>query len=80
MMEKYLVGELDTTTLPSKVKKTPLPTPTQAQAQAQAQAPGQTNQSAGIILKILQYLVPLLILGSAFALQYFGKKSKSNES
>lgn len=78
MMEKYLVGELDTTTLPSKVKKTPLPTPTQAQAQAQA--PGQTNQSAGIILKILQYLVPLLILGSAFALQYFGKKSKSNES
>ncbi|GAU29495.1 hypothetical protein TSUD_360400 [Trifolium subterraneum] len=71
IMEKYFVGEVDTTTLPSEVKKNPAP---------QVQATTLNNESSGFILKFLQYLVPLLILGSAFALQYYGKKSKSNES
>ncbi|XP_045788241.1 cytochrome b5-like [Trifolium pratense] len=72
IMEKYFVGEVDTATLPSsEVKKNPAPP---------VQATTLNNQSSGIFLKLLQYLVPLLILGSAFALQYYGKRSKSNES
>ncbi|KAJ1378032.1 Cytochrome b5-like heme/steroid binding domain [Sesbania bispinosa] len=71
MMEKYFVGEVDSTTLPAKVSSNP-PRPTQASAYS--------NESSGFVVKMLQYLVPLLILGFAFALQYFGKKSKSDES
>ncbi|CAJ1950483.1 unnamed protein product [Sphenostylis stenocarpa] len=70
-METYFVGEVDTTSLPAKVtNNTPLP-PTQA--------PVHSNQSSGFV-KILQYLVPLLILGLAFALQYYGKKNNSTKS
>ncbi|XP_061370382.1 cytochrome B5-like [Gastrolobium bilobum] len=71
MMQKYYVGKVDTTTLPGKVNNSPSP-PTQA--------PAHNNESSGIVLKILQYLLPLLILGFAFALQYYGKNTKSNES
>jgi len=73
MMETYYVGEVDTTSLPTAAavpKDAPRP-PTQA--------PAYNNQSSGFV-KILQYLVPLLILGLAFALQYYGKKNKSTES
>jgi cytochrome b involved in lipid metabolism len=71
IMEKYFVGEVDTTTLPAEAKKnTPPP----------VQVTTLNNQSSGFLLKFLQYLVPLFILGFAFALQYYGKKSKSNES
>ncbi|XP_057454877.1 cytochrome b5-like [Lotus japonicus] len=71
MMEQYFVGEVDTNTLPSKGGSS-------SAAPTQATASG--NESAGALLKILQYVVPLLLLGCAFALQYIGKKSKSNES
>ncbi|XP_020223204.1 cytochrome b5 isoform X2 [Cajanus cajan] len=71
MMQTYLVGEVDTNTLPTQATNTPRP-PTQA--------PANSNQSAGFVLKMLQYLVPLLILGFAFALQYYGKRNKSNEA
>ncbi|XP_027351037.1 cytochrome b5-like [Abrus precatorius] len=67
MMQSYFVGEVDTSTLPSEVKHTPAP-PTQAH--------GVGNQSSGFVVKILQFLLPLLILGVAFALQYYGKRSK----
>ncbi|WJX91669.1 hypothetical protein P8452_73408 [Trifolium repens] len=71
IMEKYFVGEVDTTTLPAEAKKnTPPP----------VQATTLNNQSSGFLLKFLQYLVPLFVLGFAFALQYYGEKSKSNES
>jgi len=71
-METYFVGEVETTSIPAVhvPKNTPRP-PTQA--------PAHDNQSSGFV-KILQYLVPLLILGAAFALQYYGKKTKSTES
>jgi cytochrome b involved in lipid metabolism len=61
IMEKYFVGEVDTTTLPAEAKKnTPPP----------VQSTTLNNQSSGFLLKFLQYLVPLFILGFAFALQY----------
>ncbi|CAJ1976020.1 unnamed protein product [Sphenostylis stenocarpa] len=65
MMEKYFIGKLDTSTLPAKVNhRQPLPT----------QAHGSGNQSSGFVEKILLFLLPLLILGLAFALQSYGKK------
>ncbi|KAL2336245.1 hypothetical protein Fmac_010691 [Flemingia macrophylla] len=69
MLEKYFVGEVDTSTLPGEDTDTPRPL-----------RPVPANQSSGFVLKILQYLVPLLILGFAFALQYYGKGNKSSES
>ncbi|KAL1329286.1 hypothetical protein HN51_046408 [Arachis hypogaea] len=72
MMQKYLVGEVDTNTLPAKAKhNSPPPT----------LAPSSSNQSsAGFVLQFLQYVLPLLILGFAFALQYYGKKTKPEEN
>ncbi|KAK7338109.1 hypothetical protein VNO77_18708 [Canavalia gladiata] len=67
MMEQYFVGEVDASTLPAKVKHSPAP-PTQAH--------GASNQSSGFVVKMLQFLLPLLILGVAYALQYYGKRSK----
>ncbi|KAK9910117.1 hypothetical protein M0R45_034092 [Rubus argutus] len=64
MMEKYYVGEVDTSTIPEQPNyKLP----------AQETVP-QANQSSGFVVKLLQFLLPLLILGAAFALQYYSKK------
>lgn len=62
MMEKYYIGEVDSSTLPAKSEYTP-----------PMQVPSGQVQSSGIAIKILQFLVPLLVLGLAFALRYFGK-------
>lgn len=68
MMEQYYVGKVDMSTLPEKPNYKP---PQQAAA---AVLPPQGNQPSGSALKILQFLVPLLILGLAYALQYLRKK------
>jgi len=65
MMEKYFIGKFDISTLPAKVKNNQ-PPPTQAH--------GGGNQSSEFFVKILQFLLPLLILGLVFALQSYGKK------
>ncbi|KAJ7963453.1 Cytochrome b5 [Quillaja saponaria] len=62
-MKKFFVGEVDITTLPEKPDYGPPPTPV---------APP-SNQSPGFGIKILQFLLPLLILSLAFGLQYFRK-------
>lgn len=59
MMKKYYIGDFDKPAIPMKNKHNPAP---------------QQNHSLGSAIKILLVLVPLLILGLAFALQYFGKK------
>lgn len=64
MMEKYYIGEVDLSTVPVKNKYTP---------PMQAPTPGAV-QSPGITIKILQFMFPLLMLGLAFALRYYGKK------
>lgn len=62
LLKKYCVGEVDLSTLPEKPNYKP---PTQS---------SQSDQSSGSAVKILQFLLPLLILGIAFALQFYSKK------
>ncbi|KAJ9186990.1 hypothetical protein P3X46_002493 [Hevea brasiliensis] len=63
MMAKYYIGEIDASTVPAK--RTHIP-------------PQQTsynhNNRSEFFIKILQFLVPLLILGLAFAVRHFTKK------
>ncbi|KAF6136218.1 hypothetical protein GIB67_001627 [Kingdonia uniflora] len=63
MMEKYYIGEIDASTIPSK--RTYIP-PQQPQYNH--------DRTSEFVVKILQFLVPLLILGLAFAVRYFTKK------
>ncbi|XP_054783066.1 cytochrome B5-like [Prosopis cineraria] len=70
MMEKYLAGDVDVSTLPEKPQfRSPPP------RQAPPPPAAVSDQSSGVALKILQYLIPLLILGFAYFLQYYGKKA-----
>lgn len=64
MMEKYYIGEIDSSTIPAKKRSIP---PQQA-----VHRPEET----GFGTKILQFLLPLLILGIAFALRYSAKKEE----
>ncbi|KAK4339434.1 hypothetical protein RND71_040896 [Anisodus tanguticus] len=65
MMKKYYIGEIDSSTLPAERKYTP-PTPTVPSAGNQ--------QGSGNLWKILQFLLPLLILGAALALRSLYQK------
>lgn len=62
MMEKYYIGDLDSTTVPPKQKYKP--------PQLVAQRPGNSE----FVSKVMQFLVPLLVMGIAFALRFFAKK------
>ncbi|GMI98966.1 cytochrome B5 isoform D, ARABIDOPSIS CYTOCHROME B5 ISOFORM D [Hibiscus trionum] len=68
LMEKYCIGEVDSTTVP--LRKTVKP-------QTSAPATQQQNNDPGLLFKILQFLVPLLILGFAFGLQFLRKEEKT---
>jgi len=64
MMEKYVIGEVDLTTVPTKRLYI-------------APGLGGTNpkdEKPGFLIKILQLLVPLLILGLALAVRTYTKK------
>ncbi|GMP43932.1 hypothetical protein CsSME_00013100 [Camellia sinensis var. sinensis] len=61
MLIDYFIGEVDSSTLPAKQQYKPPPKTS-------------SNQSPGILMKILQFVVPLLILGLAFAWRQYGKK------
>ncbi|KAA8520782.1 hypothetical protein F0562_014946 [Nyssa sinensis] len=60
MMNKYCIGEFDSSTLPGKHQSNP--------------PPPVSNQNSGVLVKILQFLIPLLILGLALAFQQSAKK------
>ncbi|XP_072956214.1 cytochrome b5-like [Typha angustifolia] len=62
MMAKYCIGEIDSSTVPTKRTFV-----------APQQAPRNPDKSSEAIIKILQFLVPLLILGLAFAVRHFTK-------
>ncbi|XP_039061365.1 cytochrome b5-like [Hibiscus syriacus] len=68
LMKKYVIGEVDSTTVPLRKTFKPQASTTVAQ---------QPNDEPGYLSKILQFLVPLLILGFAFGLQFFRKKEKT---
>ncbi|CAN0922688.1 Cytochrome b5 isoform E [Linum grandiflorum] len=63
MMDKYYIGEIDANTVPTKRKYIPPQTSTYNQ-----------DKTPEFVIKILQFLVPLLILGLAFAVRHYTKK------
>ncbi|KAK7834595.1 cytochrome b5 [Quercus suber] len=63
MMGKYYIGEIDASTVPQK--RTYIPP---------QQAAYNHDKTPEFLIKILQFLVPLLILGLAFAVRHFTKK------
>ncbi|XP_073054705.1 cytochrome b5-like [Primulina eburnea] len=64
-MDEFFVGEIDSSTIQSKAQYTPPPKQTQ---------PVQ-DKSSDLIIKLLQFLVPLLILGLAFGVRFYTKSS-----
>ncbi|KAM7276707.1 hypothetical protein ACFE04_018573 [Oxalis oulophora] len=69
MMQKYLIGEIDSSTLPAPKKYKP----PQQVAQKREETSGGGN---GFIIKLLQFFVPLLFLAAAFAYQFYGKEKE----
>ncbi|KAI9182825.1 hypothetical protein LWI28_029208 [Acer negundo] len=63
MMEKYYIGEVDKSTVPPIKKYKPPP-----------RIDLKTDNDTGFGTKILQFLIPLLILGIGFALRYLKKE------
>ena len=63
MMDQYYIGEIDKATVPLKRMYIP---PQQAQYN-----PDKTPE---FVIKILQFLVPLLIMGLAFAVRHYTKE------
>ncbi|XP_010685005.2 cytochrome b5 [Beta vulgaris subsp. vulgaris] len=64
MMDEMYVGDINTATIPTKVKYTP---PKQPQYNH--------DKTSEFIIKILQFLVPILILGFAVAMRFYTKQS-----
>ncbi|XP_075521910.1 cytochrome b5-like [Primulina tabacum] len=64
-MDEFFVGEIDSSTIQSKAQYTPPPKQTQAVQ----------DKSSDLIIKLLQFLVPLLILGLAFGVRFYTKSS-----
>lgn len=61
-MEDYYVGDVDPTSFPSKPAYTPA-----------KQATYNPDKSSEFLIKILQFVVPLAILGLAVAVRFFTK-------
>lgn len=61
MMSKYCIGNIDSSTIPDKRVCVPL------------QATFYPERTSDLTIKILQFLVPVLILGLAFTVRHFTK-------
>nr|ACU14939.1 unknown [Glycine max] len=64
MMDEFYVGDIDTSTIPSKVKYTPPKQPHYNQ-----------DKMPEFIIRILQFLVPLFILGLAVGIRFYTKST-----
>ncbi|KAG0472601.1 hypothetical protein HPP92_014024 [Vanilla planifolia] len=62
LMHKYLIGEINAATVPAKRSFV-----------APQQAPYNPDKTSDFVIKILQFLVPIMILGLAFAVRYYTK-------
>ncbi|KAK9160019.1 hypothetical protein Syun_006360 [Stephania yunnanensis] len=62
MMDEYYIGDIDTATIPTKVKYTPPNQPHYNQ-----------DKTSEFIIKLLQFLVPLAILGLAVGIRFYTK-------
>ncbi|CAH8388005.1 unnamed protein product [Eruca vesicaria subsp. sativa] len=69
MLDEYYVGDIDTSTVPTKTKFVP-PPPKQTESNQ--------NKSSDFLIKILQFLVPLLILGLALGIRSYTKVPSSS--
>lgn len=63
LMQKYCIWEINSSTIPKKRVYIPQQNP-----------PYNQDKTPEFVMKILQILVPLLILGIAFGIRYFTKK------
>ena len=63
MMDKYYIGEIDPSTVPQKRTYV-----------APQQAHYNPDKTQEFVIKILQFLVPILILGLAFAVRQYTKE------
>lgn len=63
MMDKYYIGDIDPKTVPRRHTYT-----------APQQAAYNPDKTPEFVIKILQFLVPLLILGLAFAVRHYTKE------
>ncbi|KAI3879648.1 hypothetical protein MKX03_004408 [Papaver bracteatum] len=64
LMDEYLVGEVDMDTVPIKQKYTPPKQPQYNQ-----------DKTSEFIIKLLQFLVPLAILGLAVGIRFYTKSA-----
>lgn len=64
MMDEFYVGDIDTATIPAKKAYTPPKQPQYDQ-----------DKTSDFIIKLLQFLVPLIILGFAVGIRFYTKKS-----
>ncbi|XXG79708.1 hypothetical protein AAC387_Pa09g0723 [Persea americana] len=64
MMDEHYIGEIDTSTIPTRTKYTPPKQPHYNQ-----------DKTAEFIIKLLQFLVPLAILGLAVAIRFYTKSA-----
>lgn len=73
-MEKYYIGNIDMSTIPKPADHRPPASKSESAATEAATEKTSSAQSSGSLIKVLQVLIPLLIIGVAFYLQYYGKK------
>ncbi|KAJ8899049.1 hypothetical protein K2173_010047 [Erythroxylum novogranatense] len=64
MMDEFYVGDIDTSTIPTKVKYTPPKQPHYNQ-----------DKTPEFIIRLLQFLAPLVILGLAVGIRFYTKSS-----
>ncbi|KAK4366192.1 hypothetical protein RND71_014072 [Anisodus tanguticus] len=64
MLDEYYVGDIDSATIPTKTKYTPPNQPHYNQ-----------DKTSEFVIKLLQFLVPLIILGVAFGIRFYTKQS-----
>ncbi|XP_057963544.1 cytochrome b5-like [Malania oleifera] len=64
MMDEYYVGDIDTSTVPTKNQYVPPKQPVYNQ-----------DKTSEFIIKLLQFLVPLLILGLAVGVRFYTKSA-----
>ncbi|CAJ2655721.1 unnamed protein product [Trifolium pratense] len=64
MMDEFYVGDIDSSTIPSKVDYTPPKQPHYNQ-----------DKTSEFIIRILQFLVPVLILGLAVGIRFYTKST-----
>lgn len=64
MLDEYYVGDIDSATIPTKKAYTPPNQPHYNQ-----------DNTSEFIIKLLQFLVPLIILGVAVGIRFYTKQS-----